>query len=205
MDPSWADFSSMVEQQCWGSSLMAISHRQGCLLDLTPTLLPWILSLGKRFCVQLSGTNYSHLMEQHQTLRRLISLSYFSFSPTFADYLLLAQGGIQSHLRVTTLLKQILPVWSSSAMSCMATSLALALTRPLSPHYGKKLVLLWLLLGWIKRKSINWKKKSVARKIILTFWLNGFKVKKKSNLIWRNCVDLRAQHSVVLKRYVKPN
>ena len=35
------------------------------------------------------------------------------------------------------------------------TSLALALTRPLSPHYGKKLVLLWLLLGWIKRKSIN--------------------------------------------------
>ena len=192
----------MVEQQCWGSSLMAITHRQGCLLDLTPTLLPWILSLGKRFCVQLSGTNYSHLTEQHQTLRLLISLSYFSFSPTFADFLLLVQGGIQSHLRVTTLLKQILPVWSSSAMRCMATSPALALTRPLSPYYGKKLVLLWLLWGWIKRKSLNWRKKSVARKIIR--W-NGFKVKKKSNLIWRNCVDLRAQHSVVLKRYVKPN
>ena len=196
----------MVEQQYWGPSLMAITHRQSCLLDWPPTLAPWMLSLGKGFCVQLSGRNYSHLAERPQTPRRLISLSYFSFSPTFAGYLLLlSQGGMQSHLQVITLWKQISLVSSSSAMSCTVTFLALALTRPLSPHYGKKLALFLLLLGSIKQKSINWKMKSVARKIILTFYLNGLKVKKNSNLIWPTCVDLTAQHSVALTRYVIPN
>ena len=71
---SWADFSSMVEQQRWRMLLIVITlplNWQLISIAITPFLT---IYCEREFSIGISGTNCSHLAERYQTPTRLTSL-----------------------------------------------------------------------------------------------------------------------------------